>query len=87
MKLGADGFVVYSKEKGDSLRIQEFPALSVNPVDVSGAGDTLLSIMAAGVSSDIPIMEIAALACCGSAIAVDTMGNKPIEIKKVLEKQ
>ncbi len=86
MKLGADGFVVYSKEKEDSLRIQEFPALSVNPVDVSGAGDTLLSIMAAGVSTDIPIMDMAALACCGSAIAVDTMGNEPIEIERVLEK-
>ena len=86
MKLGANGFIVYSKEENNSLRIQAFPALSVNPVDVSGAGDTLLSIMAAGISSGANIMQVAALACCGSSIAVDTMGNKPIEIEKIINK-
>tara|TARA_B100000886_G_scaffold336920_1_gene296617 strand:+ start:12023 stop:13522 length:1500 start_codon:yes stop_codon:yes gene_type:complete len=85
MKLGANGFIVYSQESGTS-NIQAFPALSVNPVDVSGAGDTLLSIMAAGLSSGSEIMHVAALACCGSAIAVDTMGNKPITIKSILKK-
>ena len=86
MKLGANGFIVYSKEESNTPSIQAFPALSVNPVDVSGAGDTLLSIMAAGISSGSNIMHVAALACCGSAIAVDTMGNKPIEIEKIIEK-
>ncbi len=85
MKLGANGFIVYSQESGTS-NIQAFPALSVNPVDVSGAGDTLLSIMAAGLSSGSDIMNVAALACCGSAIAVDTMGNKPITIDSILKK-
>ena len=85
MKLGANGFIVYSQASGTS-NIQAFPALSVNPVDVSGAGDTLLSIMAAGLSSGSEIMNVAALACCGSAIAVDTMGNKPITIEKILKK-
>ena len=33
MKLGANGFIVYSQESGTS-NIQSFPALSVNPVDV-----------------------------------------------------
>ncbi|CAE19677.1 putative ADP-heptose synthase [Prochlorococcus marinus subsp. pastoris str. CCMP1986] len=86
MKLGANGFIVYSHQKGESPRVQAFPALSVNPVDVSGAGDTLLSIMAAGLSSGSKIMDVAALACCGSAIAVDTMGNNPIEIEKIIDK-
>lgn len=86
MKLGADGFVVYSKDNKNNFRIQAFPALSVNPLDVSGAGDTLLSIMAAGMSSNSCIMSVAALACCGASIAVDTMGNKPLKIESVLEK-
>ena len=42
--------------------------------------------MAAGLSSGSDIMNVAALACCGSAIAVDTMGNKPITIEKILKK-
>ena len=86
MKLGANGFVVYSKSLNNSLQIQAFPALSVNPVDVSGAGDTLLSIMATGMCNESSIMKIAALACCGASIAVDTMGNNPIDIDKVLNK-
>ena len=87
MKLGANGFVVYSKSlNNNNLQIQAFPALSVNPVDVSGAGDTLLSIMATGMCNESSIMKIAALACCAAAIAVDTMGNNPIDIDKVLNK-
>ena len=31
-------------------------------------------------------MSVAALACCGASIAVDTMGNKPLKIESVLEK-
>ena len=38
MKLGADGFVVYSKDNKNNFRIQAFPALSVNPLDVSEQG-------------------------------------------------
>ena len=86
MKLGADGFVVYSKSSNNSLQIQAFPALSVNPVDVSGAGDTLLSIMATGMCNETSIMKVAALACCAASIAVDSMGNNPIDIEKVLDK-
>lgn len=86
MKLGADGFVVYAKDENNDFRIQAFPALSVNPLDVTGAGDTLLSIMAAGMSSNSSIMSVAALACCGASISVNTMGNKPIDIESVLDK-
>ena len=50
MKLGADGFIAYDNSAKDlkKLRTQFFPALSVNPVDVAGAGDSLLSVMAVG---------------------------------------
>ena len=85
MKLGADGFVVYEKEENDDFKIQAFPALSVNPLDVSGAGDTLLSIMATGLSSNSSVMTVAALACCGASISVNKMGNYPVDIDSVLD--
>ena len=85
MKLGADGFVVYEKEENDNFKIQSFPALSVNPIDVSGAGDTLLSIMATGLSSNSSVMAVAALACCGASISVNKMGNNPVNIDSVLD--
>jgi len=50
----------------------------VNPLDVAGAGDSLLALFATGLASGQAIMPTAALACCMAALAVETMGNTPI---------
>ena len=78
MKLGAQGFIAYEKKEDGSYVSQSFPALSANPVDVSGAGDSLLAIMATGLSSGEDIMSTAALGCCMCALSVERMGNNPI---------
>ena len=87
MKLGAQGFVAFDPSlKG--LTSQSFPALSANPVDVSGAGDSLLALMSTALSTKRKFMDAAALGCCMSAIAVENMGNKPIsssELKTFLD--
>jgi bifunctional ADP-heptose synthase (sugar kinase/adenylyltransferase) len=44
MKLGPEGFIAYCRAKNGQLVSQAFPALSVNPLDVAGAGDSLLAI-------------------------------------------
>ena len=62
---------------------QPFPALSVNPLDVAGAGDSVLAVMATGLASRQAMMPTAALACCMAALAVDTMGNNPISSEKL----
>ena len=84
IKLGAEGFIVYVKanENGDTNR-QSFPALTVNPVDVTGAGDALLSIMAFALSSGINLLEAAALGACVAALAVQSVGNVPITISSL----
>ena len=86
MKLGAEGFIAY--DKLDSLReiSQPFPALSVNPLDVSGAGDSILAVMSLGLSSEEPMMLTSALAACVASIAVETMGNKSITSIQLKEK-
>ena len=81
MKLGADGFIAYDIKSSDERKTEAFPALSVNPVDVAGAGDSLLSVMATGLSSGQSMMATSAIACCMASIAVDTMGNSPISEK------
>lgn len=78
MKLGSDGFIAYERLASGEFNSQAFPALSVNPVDVAGAGDSLLAVFAAGLASGQRIMDIAALACCMASLAVETMGNTPI---------
>tara|TARA_Y100001968_G_scaffold190856_1_gene174885 strand:- start:1958 stop:3466 length:1509 start_codon:yes stop_codon:yes gene_type:complete len=78
MKLGSNGFIAYDRSLNGNISSQSFPALSVNPVDVTGAGDSLLAIMATGLSSDQSIMATAALGCCMASLAVEMMGNTPI---------
>lgn len=86
LKLGAEGFIAYSGEDShDLMNRQHFPALTVNPVDVAGAGDALLAAMALGLTLGLSLMQASALACCVSAIAVQTVGNRPVGLDKVKE--
>ena len=85
MKLGAEGFIAYDNLDSSRVVSQPFPALSVNPLDVSGAGDSMLAVMSLGLSSKEEFMNIAALASCISSIAVETMGNVPISANKLKE--
>ena len=82
MKLGAEGFIAFDS-KSKEMTSQSFPALSANPVDVSGAGDSLLALMATALSSKRKLMHASALGCCMAAIAVENMGNKTIDAKQL----
>ena len=82
MKLGPEGFIAYDRDADGQLSNQAFPALSVNTLDVAGAGASLLALFATGLASGQTMMPTAALACCMTALAVETMGNTPIRAKK-----
>ena len=82
MKLGPQGFIAYDHEKNKSLS-QSFPALSSNPIDVAGAGDSLLAVMAVGLASSQDMMITSAIACCMASMAVERMGNKPIKKEEI----
>ena len=89
MKLGPEGFIAYDRADNGQLYNQAFPALSVNPMDVAGAGDSLLALFATGLASGQEMMPTAALACCMASLAVETMGNTPISaaaLSKSLDK-
>ena len=85
MKLGADGFIAY-ESTNKNIKTHSFPALSVNPLDVTGAGDSLLAVMATGLSSKQSMLLSSAMACCMASIAVETMGNEPISKEKLISK-
>ena len=72
--------------KNNSLKIQAFPALSVNPVDVTGAGDSMLAILSASITSGSSLIEAAALASYGASLVVESLGNQPVTIKGILER-
>ena len=78
MKLNSQGFISYEKDKNNIILNQHFPALCVNPLDVTGAGDSLLAIMSICLSIDNNIWRLLLLACFMTALAVENLGNKPI---------
>lgn len=78
VKLAAEGFIAYDRDLSGKVFSQPFPALSVNPLDVAGAGDSVLAVMATGLASGQKMMHAAALSCCMASLAVETMGNTPI---------
>jgi rfaE bifunctional protein kinase chain/domain len=80
--LGSEGLIAYERT-GKSIIHEHFPALTVNPVDVSGAGDTLLATLVAGMCSGLTLMEAAAIGNCASAISVSKVGNIPISSSEV----
>ena len=86
LTLGAEGLIAFDCNKKNKIIRQAFPALSVNPIDVSGAGDSLLAIISTSISSGATIMNAAILGTCMSSIAVQNMGNKSINANQVQEK-
>ena len=79
-----EGFIAYESSDYSQSR-QAFPALSVAPLDVAGAGDSVLAVMATGLASGDPLMHTAALATCMASLAVTRMGNTPINIDELRE--
>ncbi len=85
VKLGAEGFIAYTKEATDDFISREhFPALVSNPLDVAGAGDSLLAAVAVSMCSGATLMEASALGACMAAIAVQTIGNIPVTHQKLI---
>ena len=81
IKLGAAGFIAYDKETHKSyINRQHFPALTVNPVDITGAGDSLLATISIAIVSGCNLMQASALATCAASLAVQNVGNMPVSI-------
>ena len=86
MKLGSEGFIVYGQNGSSALNREHFPALNANPIDVMGAGDSLLAVMATGMASGQSLMSTAALAGCMASLAVERMGNTPVSQEELRER-
>ncbi len=78
LTLGAAGFIAYVNDPKGRHQAQAFPGLCQTPVDVAGAGDSLLATLAVSLCSGAELMEAAALGACTAAIAVSRVGNQPI---------
>ena len=78
MKLGGEGFIAYGTETDGFVNRQHFPALNINPIDVSGAGDSLLAVLSVGLCSGATLMQSSAIGAGMASLAVQQIGNLPI---------
>jgi rfaE bifunctional protein kinase chain/domain len=78
MKLGREGFIAYESGTDGFVNRQHFPALCTNPVDVSGAGDSLLAALSVGLCSGATLMQSSAIGSGMASLAVQLIGNSPV---------
>ena len=85
LKLGSDGVLLDGMAKDITLEIStdRVPALNPNPLDVSGAGDSMLAISSLCFASGADIYESALISSLGSAIQVGRQGNVPITLEEI----
>ena len=84
IKMGNEGFIAYAKKNSKDMSArQHFPALAVNPIDVTGAGDSLLAAMSVSICTGANLMEASAIGTCMAFIAVQNVGNSPVGIESL----
>ena len=83
IKMGAEGFIAYSTDEDGFVNRQYFPALCQNPVDVAGAGDSLLAVLSVGLCSGATIMESSAIGSGMASLVVQQIGNLPVSNQRL----
>ena len=88
VKLGIQHLVVTLGELGITLlesgSVQRFPALAREVFDVSGAGDTVIATLSAGIAAGLPLYEAIRIANVAAGIVVGKLGTVPISKGELL---
>ena len=88
LKLGSDGMIAQIAQKQDLMpHTERLGALNMNPVDVSGAGDSVLITASLALAAGATLWQASLLGNVAAFIQVGRVGNipiKPSEITQVL---
>ena len=85
LKLGSNGFISYDVKKNGYIEREHFPALTINALDETGAGDSLLSAITVCLAAGANLKEASAIATYMSSLSVQTIGNKPIKRETLIQ--
>ena len=79
MTLAEDGvFLRGTTDPSGSIATEQLPALNAAPVDVAGAGDSLLVVSSLSLAAGATMYEAALLGSIAAAVQISTLGNKPL---------
>ena len=87
LKIGQDGVLIHAESistSGQSWLTDRIPALHPAPLDVAGAGDSMLIASAMSLSCGASIWEAAAIGSIAAAVQVSRVGNIPIQTDELL---
>ena len=85
IKLGADGIVINGvKPDGTLLNLDALPSFNLNPIDVSGAGDSLLAAASLAISVENNLAKAALIGSLAAAIQIGRIGNIPIGKEQII---
>jgi D-beta-D-heptose 7-phosphate kinase/D-beta-D-heptose 1-phosphate adenosyltransferase len=86
---GAEGLVITRGKDGSTLvtrkKHEDFPVKPVEIVDVTGAGDTVISTLALGVANGLSIEDSISLANLAASIVVSRFGAASITLDEMVE--
>lgn len=85
LKLGADGILINGTDSnGEPIRMDALPSFNSNPVDTSGAGDSLLSAAALSLAVDRDFYKAGLIGSLAASIQISRVGNLPIQQEHLL---
>jgi len=85
LKLGADGFIAQVAAHVDvNPHTERLMALNTNPIDVSGAGDSLLAAASLALACGANLWQASVLGNIAAFIQVGRVGNTPIKIENLI---
>lgn len=87
-ELELDALLITRSERGMSLlraghEALHLPTLAREVYDVTGAGDTVISVLAAGLAAGLPLDEATALANIGAGVVVGKLGTASVSVPEL----
>jgi sugar/nucleoside kinase (ribokinase family) len=84
LKMGADGVLISAVDHlREIMATDEIAAINKNPIDTSGAGDSMLAGASLALASGATVYEAALLGSVLAGIQVGRLGNVPISQKSI----
>ncbi len=84
IKMGADGLVMSGvKSDGTHLSLDALPSFNLSPIDVSGAGDSILAAASLAITVEDNLAKASLIGSLAAAIQIGRVGNIPIEKEKI----
>ena len=83
LKLGADGVLLHMPSHEGSMTTDRLPAFNSGPIDVAGAGDSMLTTAGLTLAAGGSPWEAAVIGNIAAALQVGRMGNIPIAAEEL----